>query len=152
MPKAIKVTNCVVEEDICEDMSGLKISKPRAPIVPKDDRRFQAGILWAEAQSPLSTPETRAALEATLCIFDTVQKQNDFLAKFNANVELALIEEEQKERAKAAAPPTPSPAKGEAAKKRAARVSMTPATLDGRPAFVDEQGCYYEAVAIARAL
>ena len=38
------------------------------------------------------------------------------------------------------------PAKGKA---RAARVSMTPATLEGRPAFVDEQGHYYEAVAVA---
>ena len=84
MSKAAKVINCVVEEDICENMSGLKICKTRAPIVLKDDRRFQAFALWAEARSPLSTPETRAALEHSLGIFDTAQKQNDVLAGFNA--------------------------------------------------------------------
>jgi hypothetical protein len=131
MSKSSNVINCKIEEDICEEMGGLEVSKTKAPFVYKADRRFQAFALWAEAQTPTSTPESRAALEHTMCIFGAAQQQLDFLAKFEPNIELALIEGEQKA--------------------RASRVSMTRATLDGRPAFVDELGCYYEAVAIARA-
>ena len=153
MPKAIKTATCVVEdEDICEEMRGLDVSNSKAPHVPIATRRFQAFALWTEARSATSTPESRAAIEDTLCIFGTAQEQVARFAEFDPKIELALIEAEQKARTKAAAaPPTPSPAKGDATKTRVSRVSMTKTSLDGRPAFVDEQGCYYEPVVLTRA-